>query len=343
MKLFLTIICFISVLYASENMISLDYTSLKQEDTKEYHCFSWNGTFEDRVSFLAGDLDVRAGIAFHKNMQFKQGTSDTIIDDDRMIVSSLALDYYIQNTLLLSVGRESMNLNLLTGSFDGALVVGNYGDVQAKVFYFRHYTSLQSTYYENYALKDLYGAHLAYSTKVWDSEVTFFSNGKNSISNVYLSYKIDSLMLGGEYLSLHSSTFDDEASAKVFVAYKHKDFVLEGGMTHVYQGSLKHVYDLGGSDFTTFPLGSFLNQKNAKNVYFDIVYNYSYYYAKLHLGETIFDEENRACVGEEVGLTLGMQYKQYEFYIMLLTQRSKQLENQYKRTNWLQINLKYRF
>jgi len=345
MKNLIRMILFISLVWAEESVISLDYSTL-QYGGDDYHLLSINGNWKNRLSFLDGDLDLRSSIRFHQNVcTSKDKNSSSIIDDNRAIIDSLSLDYYVTNHILLSLGRQAMSLNLLNGSFDGILFAGEYDSLNVKFFYFRHYTALQPTYYENYILKNLYGTNITYTNNGIDSEITAFSNGDNSVTSIYLSYSKYSIMLGAEHLRFYSSSslFDDEASYKLFLAYKHKAFLIKSGIYDVYQGSLKHVYGLGSSEFKAFPLSSFLNQKNAKNIYVDLEYNYSHYYSKIHVGKTRFDKKNKSYVGKELGVTLGVRYENYDLSSAFLTQKSDALVYSTKRTTWLQINLKYRF
>lgn len=345
MKFFIILFLFASFVLAKENTIFLDYNTLTYGGESN-SLLSVNGSYEDRATFFDGDLDIRAGVSFHQNLhKSKNKNNATIIDDSRAIVHSLTLDYYPNSYTLLSLGRQAMDLNLLHGSFDGALITKEYDSLKMRFFYFDHYTTLQSTYYESYPLKNLYGTNIAYSDNEIDSEITIFNNDENKISSIYLSYSKYNIMLGAEHLAYHSSfSFSNhEAGYKLFAAFRHNDFLIQSGIQHVYRGRLRHVYDLGGSEFKSFPLSSFLNQTDAKNIYINLEYSHGDYYAKLHLGKTKFKKKSTSYVGKTLGATLGVRHQGYEFSTMFLTQKSSESTYSDKHTEWLQVNLKYRF
>ena len=330
---------------ADSNYISMEYTSLKHRDKPLNNFLSLYGKVEDKYEFLDGDLDVRGGVTTHGVIQ-KSGDFELFdtVYDTKGLIHSLAVDYYPTADILLSLGRESMKLNLLNGSFDGVMAVGNLDDLSLKTFYFNYYSILYPSYFKSEEIEDgLYGLNFSYSRGVFDVEGSFFVYGDHSVSDLYMALLYNSFILGAEELSFQSSTLANEGAIKLLAGYRYDRFYLEGGYYSVYDGALQNIYNLGGTEFKSFGLNSFLNHEEADNIYTDLLFNHHLLYTKLHLGRSSFVEEGVDVVGDELGLTVGVRYKQLEASATYLTQKSDQSGVAGSRTDWVQTHLKYRF
>ena len=333
------------LLLAEENYISTDYTSLKHQDSFVNNFLSLYGKVEEKYGFLDGDLDLRGGLTVHGVLR-KSGDFEffNTVDDNKLLIHSLALDYYPTYQTLISVGREFLNFNLLHGSFDGVLAVGQFDDFSLKSFYFNHYAILYPSFYKNEEIKNgLIGVNLAYNRSFFDAELSYFSYDKNSVSDVYMTYIYNNFRIGTEHLAFDSSILASEKAYKLFSGYRYDNTYLEVGYYNVYEGTLHNIYNFGGTEFKNFGLNSFLNQKDAKNIYADIVYNHHPIYTKLHLGHTTFKDGLENAKGDEAGLTIGVKYGDFEASANYLTQKSDQAGIAGTRTDWVQTNLKYRF
>ena len=333
------------LLLAEESYISTYYTSLKHQDSFVNNFLSLYGKIEEKQGFLDGDLDLRGGLTAHGVLR-KSGNFEFFnsIEENKLLIHSLALDYYPTYQTLLSVGRESLNFNLLNGSFDGILAVGRFDDFSLKSFYFNHYSILYPSFYRNEEIKNgLIGVNLAYNKSFFDGEVNYFSYDENSVSDVYMSYRYKNFRIGTEHLAFDSSILSSEKAYKLFSGYRYNNTYIEAGYYDVYDGTLQNIYNLGGTEFKHFGLNSFLNQKNAKNIYTDIIYNHYPIYTQLHLGQTTFKNGLENAKGDEAGLTIGVKYSNFEASANYLTQKSNQIGIVGRRTDWVQTNLKYRF
>jgi hypothetical protein len=268
------------------------------------------------------------------------------VTKSRAAISSLSLDYYPSRQLLLSIGRESMDINLLRGSFDGLLATGEFDDFSFKSFYFKHYTRLQPTYYKNEKIDKLYGFNLHYEKGFFESEVTYFTYYGHSVNNLYVALHPGAFTLGAEYLAFTSDLLKDEKAYKFLLGYRHKNFYAEAGYYHVYEGTLRNIFALGGSEFKNYRLHGFLDQENAKNIYLDLQYGYKGFALGLHAGYTEFEmplSPMQSYHGKEFGITLSKKYGDLVFSAALLTQKSDQPWSDGERTTWVQTQCTYRF
>lgn len=332
-------------LLAEEKYISTEYTSLKHQNSFVNNFVSIYGKVEDKESFLDGELDLRGGLTAHGVLR-KSGNFEffNTVENSKILIHSLALDYYPSHQTLISLGRESLDLNLLNGSFDGLMAVGRFDDFSLKSFYFNHYAILYPSFYKSEEIEDgLYGLNLAYNRSFFDGELSYFSYDGNDVSDLYMAFMHNSFRMGAEHLSFTSSTLADESAYKLFAGYRYKRSYFETGYYDVYDGGLQSIYNLGGTEFKNFGLNSFLNQENAKNIYADITYNHYPIYTKLHLGQTSFKDGTQNATGDEAGLTIGFKYDDIEASATYLTQKSDQVGIFGERTDWVQTNLKYRF
>lgn len=345
MRNFIYLILLSIASFANSGFISTQYTSLEYEEQPINNFASLYAKYQHKEGFFDGDLDIRGGVTGHGVIQ-KSGDFDyfSTVDDSKGLIDSLAIDYYPTSSLMFSAGRESLRLNLLNGSFDGAIAVGSFDDFTIKAFYFNRYTLLLPSYYQNRAFeKDLTGLTMAYSNGLFDSEISYFTYDENHVSDFYMALVSNSFVLGAEHLTFQSDNFQNEGAYKLHTGYRYQNFYVEGGYYNVYDGALRNIYALGGTSFKAFGLNSFLNQKEAQNIYGDLVYNHHSYYGKLHIGETTFNIQEQEYKGKEAGVTLGFRYKDIEVTATYLVQERDQDEAIKSRTQWVQTNLKYRF
>ncbi|HHS93296.1 MAG TPA: hypothetical protein ENK82_08105, partial [Campylobacterales bacterium] len=322
MKRHLLLMAFCLTANAQSNFVQTQYTSLKQGSTQD-QAISLFGKAEHKESFLEGDLDIEAGVTANGVLK-KSSTINffTQMNDYDILIHQLSANYYVNNQTMLSAGRENMNLNLLNGSFDGALVASAVDDLFVKAFYFTHYAYLVPTLYQQQTLSGLAGVSLNYAKGYFDSEFTYFNENSEHRSNVYLGFLNKPYKAGVEHLQYLSSTNANERAYKLHMGMKHKGFYAETGFIHVYDGGLQRIYDFGGSEFNAFGLTSFLNNQNAQNGYIDLFYNRKPLYTKLHLGQTNFDFGASSYLGKEAGLTLGYRYKKAHLTLQAMTQKS---------------------
>ena len=330
---------------AEENFISTQYTSLKNKNTPVNDFLSLYVSAEKNFSFLAGDIELRTGVTglgiLKKSGNF--GLFDSV-HKNRGLVHSFALDYYPTAHTLVSLGRQALNINLLHGSFDGALVASNYEGLSLKAFYFKHYSILYPSYYKNVKLDKLFGVNFNYAKDNFESEISYFKYYDHKVGNAYMAVHYDKFTLGAEYLAFLSSALADERAYKLHLGYKQNHVYLEAGYYDVYEGSLRNIYALGGTEFKAFRLHGFLDHEDAQNTYADVSYNYQNFYAKLHAGRTHFKGNlGTKHTGKEFGVTLSKNYGKMELSATYFTQKSNQVGNASKRTTWIQTQIKYRF
>ncbi|NKQ41457.1 MAG: hypothetical protein HF962_07800, partial [Sulfurovum sp.] len=340
MKYFVLSVMLTIFSFSAENHISLQYTSLKYKDHPLNDFISIYGVAEDRYSFISGGLDIRAGITVLGILK-KSGDFDLFptIEKSKALVHSLSVDYYPSPEFMLSLGRQSLDINLLRGSFDGIMAVGDFDDFSLKTFYFKRYAALYPYYYKNEKLDKLYGFNLNYNKGIFESEVSYFSYYDHWVDNVYIAIHPDNFSFGVEHLGFHSKVLSDEKAYKLFAGYRYDNFYLEVGHYHVYEGRLRNIYALGGTEFKTFRLHGFLDQLEAKNIYADLQYKDADFYAKLHLGYTSFEDKiGQDYSGKEIGVTLSKRYKDFEFSTTVLTQKSDQAGSLGERSTWVQAH-----
>ena len=186
--------------FSQENFLQTQYTSLKQGSTQD-QVISMFGKVEQKKSFLEGDLDIEAGITANGVVK-KSSTINffTQLNDYDFLIHQLSANYYINNQTMVSLGRENMNLNLLNGSFDGALVATSFNNFFLKSFYFKHYAYLVPTLYQHQKLHGLAGFSLNYSKAWFDSEFTYFNENLDHRSNVYLGFLSKPYKAGIEHM-----------------------------------------------------------------------------------------------------------------------------------------------
>lgn len=328
---------------AQNNFIQTQYTSLKQGSTQD-QVISLFGKTEQKESFLEGDLDIEAGVTINGVLK-KSSTLNffTTLNDYDLLIHQLSANYYINNQSMMSAGRENMNLNLLNGSFDGALFATSIDNFFLKAFYFKHYSYLVPTLYQHEALDGLSGVSVNYSKQWFDSEFSYINENQEHRSTLYLGFLNKPYKAGVEHMQFISPTRSNERAYKLNAGMKVKHFYAETGFIDVYDGQLQNIYAFGGSEFNTFGLTSFLNNQNAQNGYVDLMYNHKPLYSKLHLAQTNFDFGSSNYLGKELGLTLGYRYKDFHATLQGMTQKSDQAGFFGNRTSWIHTNLEYRF
>lgn len=331
--------------FGNESYISLQYTSLAYQENPVNDFISAYIKLEDTYSLRNGDLDINVGISglatLKKSADF---TLFDTIDKNKAHVHSLSFDFYPNHQTLISLGRQALDINLLHGSFDGVLTAIVQDTFSLKAFYFKHYSVLFPSYYKDATLDKLYGVNFNYTKSIFESEVSHFLYYNHQVSNVYMAINPNNFTLGAEYLLFSSSDLLDEQAYKIYAGYHYNSIYVEGGYYNVYEGSLRNIYALGGSEFKTFRLNGFLDKNKAKNTYIDLRYNDEGFYTKFHLGYTKFnDDNNQKYIGKELGATLGKTFGKFELLATYLTQTSNQVDLSIKDTTWIQTHLKYRF
>jgi len=311
------------------------------------HFYSLYLDIEEVYSFYAGDLDLRMGL----NALAVGGKSDDFelfdtVSKNRALIKSLSLDYYPTYQTMISIGRQSMKLNLLHGSFDGVLAVGKYDDLSIQAFYFDRYSVLYPSYHVNTKLDGLYGLNIHYDKGIFESELTYFGYDDHKVSDIYLALHPKTFTIGLEHLSFTSDSYSDEKAYKVHVGYQYQHLYSELGYYHVYEGTLEHIFDLGGSEFRHFRLHGFQYRYEAKNLYLNLIYKQNDLYADLYIGRTEFAYEwdpEKTYSSEEFGITIGKTFDDIELSATLLTQKSDEDWATGERTTWVQTQLKVRF
>ncbi|CAA6809841.1 MAG: Unknown protein [uncultured Sulfurovum sp.] len=328
---------------AGDNFLQTQYTSLKKGSVQD-QAISMFGKAEHKESFLAGDLDIEAGITANAVLK-KSSTINffNLLNDNDFLIHQLSANYYLNNQSMISLGRENMNLNLLNGSFDGALIASSFDDLFVKAFYFKHYAYLAPTLYLHGELDGLSGFSLNYSKGWFDSELTYFNENAEHRSTLYLGLLKKPYKAGIEHMQYLSSTNPNERAYKLHMGMKVKNFYAETGFMHVYEGGLQNIYVFGGSEFNAFGLTSFLNNQDAKNGYIHLIYNHKPLYTKLHLGQTDFNVGTTSYLGKEAGVTVGYRYKDFHATVQGMTQKSDEIGFLGNRTSWIHSNLEYRF
>ncbi len=347
MKTFISILLLSLTLTAGNNQLSLAYTSLTHKDTPNNHFLSLYLNLEEIYSFQSGDLELRIGLQalgiLDKSDDF---TLFDTIDKSRALLHSLSLDYYPTNQLLLSLGRQSLDINLLRGSFDGFLGVAKFDTFSLKAFYFDRYSILDSTYYKNAKIDALYGFNFNYNQGILESEITSFTYYGHTVNNLYVGLHPGDFSLGAEHLSFTSDLLNDEKAYKFHLGYQYANSYMEIGYFHVYEGTLRNIFALGGTEFKNFQLQGFLDQKEAEKIYLNVKYKQDDWYTNLYYGYTTFASlwgPSIQYTGKELGITLSKQFGDLELSASLLTQKSDQPGVDGERTTWLQTQLKYRF
>jgi len=347
MKRFISILLLSLTLAAENNQLSLTYTSLTYKDTPENHFLSLYLNLEEIYSLQSGDLELRVGLQalgiLNKSNDF---TLFDTIDKNRALLHSLSLDYYPTDRLLLSLGRQLLDINLLRGSFDGFLGVATFDTFSLKAFYFDRYSILDSTYYKNAEIDALYGFNFNYNQGIIDSEITYYTYYDHTVSNLYLGVHPGNFSLGAEYLSFTSDLLNDEKAYKFNLGYQYQNSYMEIGYFHVYEGTLRNIFALGGTEFKNFQLQGFLDQKDAEKIYLNLKYKQNGWYANLYYGYSTFTslwDPSIEYTGKELGVTLSKKYGDLELSTSLLTQKSDQPWIDGERTTWLQTQLKVRF
>ena len=340
------IFCFsiLSILiFAQENSLKISYTSLKDGVNKDFVVTAL-GELTYRKSFLEHNLDILAGVT--GSYSLNQNTTPTFfssIDQQHLLINKLSADLYMGYHDMVSVGREKMQLNLLNGSFDGFLWSHQSGNLSVKTYYFRHYTYLTETLYENKHIENLKGITINYAYGNFDSELTYFHENNTHRSDLYIGFIHKPFKLGLEHLQLLSPSLPNERAYKLHTGVRYRHLYLETGYIDVYDGALDKVYTFGGSEFNTFGLTGFLNRQNAKQHYINLIYNAHPIYTKIHLGKTDYDVGAFSYIGKEAGMIFGYRFEPFPFTLELLTQKSNQAGFFGARASWVHTNLEYKF
>ena len=347
MKYFILLFICSLLLIGNENYISTQYTSLQHEDTPINTFLSVYTSIEKKFSFHNGDLEINMGA---KGLSIIKKSGDFELFNtinkkkDMAIVDNLSIDYYPTSNILMSIGIEKLDINLLRGSFDGILLSGVFNDFLIKTFYFNRYSVLYPTYYKNEKI-NLLGTNLSLKKENFESEILWFNYDDQNVQGFFIAFHLNDFTLATEHIAFSSIPKEDEKAYKAYLSYDLHNFHMEAGYYNVYEGSLENIYTLGGTEFKTFELNSFLNQNNSKNIYLDLNYDNSNFYSKVHFARTTFlGDDNLQYTGDELGITLRTYYKKIELSTTYFLEKSNdEYNSKLKRAEWLQINMGYKF
>ncbi len=333
------------IVFSESNSLSFQYTSLKTKKDPVNDFLSIYFSLENTFSLHSGNIELKAGVTalgiLDKSGDFE--LFDTV-SQSKILFHALSLDYYPTADSMISIGRQSLDFNLMHGSFDGLMASVNIDGFMLKTFCFNRYATLYPSYYESKKLDKLYGVNLYYQRDVYEIEISHFSYWDHYVDNIYFGLNKANYYAGAEYFSFRSDSLDSEKAFRLYGGYKFADVYMEIGLYNIYEGGLENIYALGGMKSSQPRLYGFLNRPDTKKMYTSIEYNKDDFYTRTYFAYAEFkNKTGNNYHGSEIGVTVGKRYNDFEFSATYLAQKNNEIDSSDESISWFQTEIKYRF
>jgi hypothetical protein len=230
------------------------------------------------------NLEVRAALELntqeYTNPVYKElYGSDEI---NRVTLSQASVDYY-SDSFALSVGRNRLDLDWLSGSFDSAIFYGVNDWIEARAFWFINYYDFQYNYYTKYEdindNKGIGGLYLQSGEKQKQFEWALYYYhvfDQGYLAGVKFYKELLTFGINGSYSYL--GQIDESRLPKESIWRIWSDIIvdddntLEFGYSQTGENGLLGMLRFGAHDFSQFYLNNAIDRKDAANLY--LQYNY---------------------------------------------------------------------
>ncbi len=206
-------------------------------------------------------------------------------------ISMASIDYYNQN-FAISVGRNIIDLDYLSGSVDSILGIYLYESFQIRAFWFLNYYDFGYNYYIKYKNlndnKGIGGIHIQSKNIIKDFEFRLY----------YYSALNTQYLVGVKFLKEFYS-FNLEGSFAYSNGYKSESFlefsidktlynrhIFEIGYSKSSKDGLKDMLKFGSYPLNKFYLANSLDKDDAKNIYIKYSFDKDNYYINTIVGKT---------------------------------------------------------
>lgn len=265
----------------------LDTESITLDDQKKrlttfYSIFNYELPFMDNRWQL--NIQARAALELNSddytNPVYKQLYGADEIS--HLSLSQASVDYYA-DSFALSVGRNRLDLDWLTGSFDSAIFYGISDWIEARAFWFINYYDFQYNYYTKYENinddKGIGGLYLQNGELQKQLEWAFyyyhvFDQGYLAGAKFYK--ELLPFGINGSYS--YFGQIDDSRLQKESIWRIWSDVIvddensLEFGYSQTGEKGLLSMLRFGAHDFSQFYLTNAIDRSDAKNLY--LQYNF---------------------------------------------------------------------
>ena len=286
MKFFITILLFLSSLKAVDGEINLYHETLDMNQKSSIESLYLKLQKEN----IPTDFGVNYNLSISASTPLYTQNLFYKAIESKAIINSASLDYY-NNQTAISIGRNSLNLPLLNGNFDGFVYYQIHNNFSWRAFYFLSYEILLPTFYAKYNSLNLKGVNLSYENRYLDIKATIIDDKTENMYHTNLALKYDNYAISFESAYYDSDDFLSEDVKKIsFSRYKEPLF-LEFGVIKSGENGINQLLKFEQDELNSFGLGNKIYMPNAQNSYIEIGYEKNSYYLNLLLGYTTYQKE----------------------------------------------------
>lgn len=251
-------------------------------------------------------------------------TKMTSDDINRVLINEASINYD-NNLFALTLGRQEVNFDWLTGSIDGALaMIGSDDDVSLRLFWFENYRHLQYNYYMQIEdineKKGMYGSVVKVNS--YYAELTlydYFVQDLRNISGADISLYFDNVGVNFSYTSAQAlalALYDyDESFLNVSLEYLYHRHYLELGFSQTGENGLLAMIQMGSFMFGQFYLSNQVDRENARNAYLKYIFAKEKWRFEFIGGQSQYDNNfvriEHDLSSSEVDIYLKYQYNSY--------------------------------
>ncbi|MEA2100497.1 MAG: hypothetical protein U9P72_10235 [Campylobacterota bacterium] len=317
MRYFLIIFLFLSSLESFEGDISLHHEQLDMNKKNSIESLYTKLKHEN----IPTDFGINYNISLIGTTPISTKNQFYDFVEPRAIIGSASIDYYEKQTAI-SVGRNSLNLPLLNGNFDGLVYYQMLNKFRWRFFYFVSYEILLPTFYTKDDSMDLKGVNLSYENKYFEIKTTAIDNRAENIYHTNLALKYNYYAISLEVAHYNSDNFLTENIQKLSISRYKESLFLEFGIIKNGENPIDKLLKFEQDELNSFGLGNKIYMPNAQNNYMEIAYGKENYYLNLLLGYTTYQKNSKARE-----LDIGFEYKfskEFSINLHLLRELSSQ-------------------
>ncbi|MCV6608100.1 MAG: hypothetical protein OIF32_07810 [Campylobacterales bacterium] len=285
----ITLMVFISIGNSSNYVFSTtgEFHNEQYTTDGESNNYSSLGVTADLKYFGENDLDIFAGGKAYYNYS-KEDKNEVYTDlKNEAVITEFSFQKTF-STSSFSMGRNSINLPLLRGSFDGALGFFIYDSFSLRVFGFDKYTIRSSAFSETIKDIDLQGINLGYEDEKNNLKIFGFQDANGD----YYGLKYTVNFSTSYSLNYENHNFKDdsikERISKIFFEKKFESVDLELGYIENLGDRIFNLNQYNNEDTNQFSLGSLIYLEKSYNGYLQGKYFTKDSMVKLLLGRTIY-------------------------------------------------------
>ncbi|QSZ40575.1 hypothetical protein GJV85_00060 [Sulfurimonas aquatica] len=220
---------------------------------------------------------------------------------NRAMISEASLNYQNKN-FTITLGKNDINYDWISGSMDGAIFMYTYGIYSLQTFWAYNYEQLYYNYYaqtklqtDSSSLEGMFGS--IFSIEDRNLQLHLYSyciENSFTMSGANLAYIYKNFGFNLGYTSLvgddSSSYAYHESFLDASIEYLYKNHYMALGASLTGENGLYTMLSMGSYIFGNFYLGNQVDRSSAKNSFFKYRYNASKFYLETVVGSSIYND-----------------------------------------------------